>query len=286
MTKIMTMPTKENLKEVVLYSDAILLGIEGMCTNVPDSYTLEEIKEVTATYPNVEVFVALNKNMHKEDLDTLKNLLLEVENLSIHGIFYYDIAVFEYHKDLDLHTPLVWSQEHLTTNYATMNYWYNEGVDYTYVSAEITLEEILAIKTKTDSKMIVPIFGYLPMFVSKRHLIENYKEYFSLDKTCSKYSLHKEGNSYPIDTNASLTVVYSAHILNGLLELEKLEESGISYVTLNSYRIKPDVFVEILRLYKNRKYGMDEKVEELLPNVDKGFLYKETVYRVKKNEKK
>lgn len=286
MTKIMTMPTKQNLKEVIQYSDAILLGIETMCTNLPDSYSFNEVQEICSLYPDIEVFVALNKNMHKDDLEKLKDILIEIENISVHGIFYYDIAVVQYHNRFSLQTPLVWSQEHLTTNYATMNYWKHEGIEYTYVSSEITMEEIFTIKKNTDMKLIVPIFGYLPMFVSKRHLIENYQEYFKLDTNFSKYFLHKEGQFYPIESDSLLTVVYSAHILNGLSEFQKLEQQGISYVTLNPYRIDPNVFIEVLKLYKARKYDMDAKIEEMLPNVDKGFLYKETVYRVKKNEKK
>lgn len=287
MTKIMTMPTKHNLQQVILYSDAILLGIETMCTNLPDSYSLEEIEDIIVKYPKVEVFVALNKNMHSNDLSLLKKLLLALETLPICGIFYYDIAIVQYHKSLSLHIPLVWSQEHLTTNYATMNYWYKENVEYTYVSSEITLDELLTIKKNTKMKLIIPLFGYLPMFVSKRHLVPNYLEYFKLGKIKErKYAIKKEENIYPIDSTKDGTVVYSAHILNGFLELKQLEEAGIDYITMNSYRIDDTVFSNIVKMYKERNYKADGEIETELPNIDKGFLYKETVYRVKNNEKK
>ncbi len=86
--------------------------------------------------------------MHKCDLDNLKDALIKLDKMNIAGIFYYDIAVLEYRNTLNLKVPLVWSQEHLTTNYATMNYWYNENVNYTYVSSEITLDEIIENRKK------------------------------------------------------------------------------------------------------------------------------------------
>lgn len=286
MTKLMTIPTNDNLSIVSKYSDSLLLGIKDMSTNLPNSYNVDDIKEIIDTYHDLEVFVAINKNMHSKDLDLLKEILLELDKLNVAGIFYYDIAVLQYHKELSLKIPLVWSQEHLTTNYATMNYWNDEGVSYTYVSSEITLDEILEISKKTSMKLIVPIFGYLPMFVSKRNLVKNYLEYFNLNKDSKTYSLYKENKYYPIDNTDMGTVVYSSHILNGLHEFKVLEEAGISYVTLNSYRIDKDKFEEVLKIYHNREYAKDDEVEKMLSNIDKGFLYKETIYRVKKNEKK
>ncbi len=286
MTKLITIPTKQNLSNIVEYSDAILIGIDNLSVNVPDTYSIHEVEEIIKKYNQIEVFVALNKNMHKCDLDNLKDTLIKLDKMNIAGIFYYDIAVLEYRNTLNLKVPLVWSQEHLTTNYATMNYWYNENVNYTYVSSEITLDEIIENRKNTKMKLIVPIFGYLPMFVSKRHLVENYLEYFNLDKKSSKYELEKDSKLYPVSIISNDTTIYSSHILNGLSELKVLEENNIEYVTLNSYNIDTSKFVDVLKIYKSRLYESEKEIDMVFDNLDKGFLYKETVYRVKKNEKK
>lgn len=287
MTKIMVMPTRENMKDVLQYSDAILVGLKDMSVNMPDYFTLDEIKKIKniCKEKNIEVFVALNKNMHTKDLEPLNNILSTIDNLDINGIFYYDISLVQYKEELKFNTPLVWSQEHLTTNYATMNYWYSKGIKYTYVSSEITLDEIEMINKESNMNLIVPIFGYLPMFVSKRNLVNNYKDYFNLKDESFNYELEKEDRKYPIDNNDLGTVVYSSSILNGLLELEKLENLNVSYVTLNSYRIPNDKFIQVASLFSKREYRSD-KIDNMFSNTDKGFLYKETIYRVKKNEKK
>ncbi len=286
MTKLITIPTKQNLSNIVEYSDAILIGIDNLSVNVPDTYSIHEVEEIIKKYNQIEFFVALNKNMHKCDLDSLKDTLIKLDKMNIAGIFYYDIAVLEYRNTLNLKVPLVWSQEHLTTNYATMNYWYNENVNYTYVSSEITLDEIIENRKNTKMKLIVPIFGYLPMFVSKRHLVENYLEYFNLDKKSSKYELEKDSKLYPVSIISNDTTIYSSHILNGLSELKVLEENNIEYVTLNSYNIDTSKFIDVLKIYKSRLYESEKEIDMVFDNLDKGFLYKETVYRVKKNEKK
>ena len=287
MTKIMTMPTRKNINDVLPYTDAILIGLKDMSVNMPDTFEIDEIKEIikSCKEQEVEVFVAINKNMHTKDLEPLKNILSMIDSLSINGIFYYDISLVQYKEELGFKTPLVWGQEHLTTNYATMNYWHSKGIDYAYVSSEITLDEIEMITKETSINLIIPIFGYLPMFVSKRNLVNNYKEYFNLQDKSNHYELEKEDRRYPIDNNNLGTVVYSSSILNGLEEFSKLESLNVSYVTLNSYRIPNDKFVQAAKLFYERDYQSD-RINTMFSNTDKGFLYKETIYRVKKNEKK
>ncbi len=285
MSKIMILPTKQNIDNVIKYSDAILVGLENLSVNMPDVYTINEIKELCDKYQEKDIFVALNKNMHTKDLDALKSALTELDNLNLKGIFYYDISVVQYRNELKLKTPLVWSQEHLTTNYATMNYWNSKNIEYAYVSSEITLDEIETIKKESSMKLIVPIFGYLPMFVSKRNLVNNYKEYFNIEDNSKIYEIEKEDRKYPIDNNNLGTVVYSSAILNGLEEFERLENIDVSYVTLNSYRIPEDKFIEVAKLFSKREYKNTD-IDKMFDNTDKGFLYKETIYRVKKNEKK
>lgn len=288
MSKLIVIPSsKKMIYEISNQADGFMIGIDNLSVNLPCTFSYDEVVEIIKYLhkEKKDLFIALNKNMHTKDLLLLEDILVKLDSYNVTGILYYDISLVELKNKLQLKTPLVWSEEHLTTNYATMNYWKNEGVGYAYVSAEITLDEILTISKNTDMKLMVPIFGYLPMFVSKRNLISNYKEYFHLEDSSHTYTIFKEGKYYPIDNHSMGTVVYSASVLNGLKELKILEENNISYVTLNSYRIADEIFMKVLTLYKNRMYDSEDQIQEWISNIDKGFLYKETVYRVKKNEK-
>ena len=170
-------------------------------------------------------------------------------------------------------TDLVWSQEHLTTNYQTINNWKSFGVKYTYLSTDITLREIKEIKGNTNSILIAPIFGYIPIFTSKRHEVKNYLDNFNLNDNSNINYIEKENKIYPIVDNNEGTVVYSNNILNGYKEYLDL---NIDYVTLNEFNIDSSLFLNVLKTFKEKKEA-DLKID----NSFKGFLYNETTYKVK-----
>jgi len=283
--------SKEAIKELINDSDAFLLGVKDLSVNLPIYFTIEELEPIIKLLNeyNKEIFIALNKNMHNSDLDYLKEVMNLLSDYKINGVFYYDIAIVNIYNDNKFNYDLVWAQEHLTTNYHTCNYWYDFGSKYVFISGEITLDEIKEIKQNTKAKLIVPIFGYLPMFVSKRHLVKNYLDYFNLkDKSEINY-IFKEGNKYPITDDNNGTSVYSANILNGLEESLILREEKIEYLLLNSFNIDVYQFKKVVNIFKNindtNKKDMIEEINEIIKEpTDRGFLYKETVYKVKNNE--
>lgn len=275
MTKLMYMPNK---KELNINVDAYLLGIENLSVNMPIYFTLEEIKNINT---DSEIFISLNKNMHSQDLKLLEETLIELSKLNIKGIFFYDIGVLNIVKRLNI--PLVIAQEHMMTNYETINFWYNEGVEYTQISEEIKEEEIINIKKNTKSKLIVPILGYFPMFVSRRHLKENYLREFSLkDKSKINY-IEKENKIYPI-VDESVTTVYTNSYLNGIKEFLNFKKENIEYVLINGFLLKEEE--KIINMFKTVN---NENVEEynneisniLDNNIDTFFLHKDTIYKVK-----
>lgn len=278
MTKIIVMPSKINIDGILNKADSFLFGIKGFSVNMPIDININELEELSSLLKinNKELFISLNKNIHNGDLEELKVILKKIDSLDIKGIFYADVCFINLKNSLDLKTPLVWSNEHLTTNYATINFWKSYGVNYTYLSAEITLPEILEIRANTDVFLIVPIFGHLPMFVSERHAVKNYLDNFNLSDGSNINYIEKEEKVYPIIDNELGTTVYSSYILNGLEEYKLLKEKGIDYVTLSSFNIDDDLFLKVL---DNLKTGVVSDFDQL--NMDKGFLYKETVYKVK-----
>ncbi len=282
--KILTIPSKKSEK---ILTDGVILGIQNLSVNMPFYISIEDLNEYKKLKEEgKKVFIMLNKNMHNKDLESLKKTMLELEKYPIDGVFYYDISIVRLKKELQITYPLIWSQEHLTTNAGTCNFWASHGVKGTYLSSEITLEEIKEIRKNTDVSLFVNVFGYLPMFDSKRHLVKNYLECFGLEENGNLYYLEKEGKTYPIIDDNNGTVVYSAHILNAITEILELERMGIEYAILNSFLIEENVFCQIVSLLQNLTEGNKEQVESSVnelcrQNVDKGFLYTETIYKIK-----
>ena len=284
MSKILTIPS--SLDEINKTSDMVdgfIIGIKDMSTNV--NYYIDDLDILKDI--NKDIFICLNKNMHNSDLGKVKDILIRLNDYNIKGVMYYDIGVLNIYNSLDLSYDLVWAQEHLTTNYNTINYWNKYGVNYTYLSSDITEEEIIEISRHSKCKLIVNLFGYLPMFVSKRHIVKNYLEYFNLDDDSKVNYMEKEEKVYPIIDNNIGTSVYSNNILNGIKSVLNID---IEYIVLNSFNIDTDKFIMIINMFRNvNKDNVEEynnKINNSFKNVDNGFLNTKTIYRVKKNEKK
>lgn len=292
MSKIMIIPSSlEQIKKTIEEADAILVGIDGLSINLPVYFTIEEIMQISKLVSNhgKELFVSLNKNIHNSEIKKLEDTMLFLNDININGVLFYDIAVVELKDKLKLNYDLVWAQEHLTTNYSTINYWQEHGANYTLVSSEITLEEIIDIKENTDVKLIVPVFGNLPMFTSIRPVISNYLSHFNLTDNSKKNYIYKENNTYPIIQSNNGTTIYSSHLLNGIEESVGLKNNELDYLLVNSFNINDDDLLLVINSFKvidesNVKEISSKVNNHFKDSYDKGFLYKETVYKVKNNE--
>lgn len=283
--KLLIMPKSiDQIESLIEDIDGVIVGIKDLSINQPAYFTLDEIKKINEIIKNngKEIFVSLNKNMFNKDLEILEYTLLQLDNLKLNGILYYDIAIVNFKKNLKLVTPLVWNQEHLTTNYLTSNFWYEYGAKYTMLSSEITLDEINEIALNTNAKTMVPIFGYLPMFVSRRHLVKNYLDTFKIKDDSNINYIEKEDKTYAIIDSNDGTIAYSNKCLNGINETLKL---NVDYIVLNSFNINNATFKRVVSMYnivnESNVQEFKEEIDKML-DTDTGFLYKETVYEVKK----
>ena len=283
--KLLIMPKSiDQIESLIEDIDGVIVGIKDLSINQPAYFTLDEIKKINEIIKSngKEIFVSLNKNMFNKDLEILEYTLLQLDNLKLNGILYYDIAIVNFKKNLKLVTPLVWNQEHLTTNYLTSNFWYEYGAKYTMLSSEITIDEINEIALNANAKTMVPIFGYLPMFVSRRHLVKNYLDTFKIKDDSNINYIEKENKTYAIIDSNDGTIAYSNKCLNGINETLKL---NVDYIVLNSFNINNATFKRVVSMYnivnESNVQEFKEEIDKML-DTDTGFLYKETVYEVKK----
>lgn len=286
MSKIVIIPNnKDNIYNLLNSDNYLLIGIEDYSVNTLN-ISFEEIIELTKKYNNI--FLSMNKNIYNNELEYVEKVLIQIDKLNIKGLFYYDVGILNIVKRLNLNINLIWSCEHYTTNYFTINYWYNNGVKSTFLSNEITLNEIEEIIDNTKSSLFVQLFGYIPMYVSKRHAVKNYLNHFNLDMNSNRYYLFKEDKKYSIIDNKNGTIIYTNFILNGLSEYLKIMNK-IDYVILNGYDISDDKLNDIISIFKEVNTdnidSLNSKIDKMFNNLEKGFLYEETIYRVKKNDR-
>lgn len=279
--KILVKPTTTNLRKYKKNADAFLFGIERLSSYQTKIITVEELTKIVNKYKEYEIFVGIDKNLFNKDLPHLEETLKQLDKINIKGIFFYDLAVLYMVKKLKLKTPLIWNQNFLTTNYKTCEFYEKQKISGVNISAELTTDEIIEIKNKTKLTTFVNIFGYQLMAFSNRKLITNYFKHIK-EKNNKKHNYMIEKNkSYLIEENTSGTMILSDYILNGYNELEKLKD--IDYIVFNSYMIKENKFIKILKIFKDKiNNNIDNNVDKIIKNTSDGFFNKKTIYKVKK----
>lgn len=261
---------EKNYEQTKEYVNAYLIGIKDFTVNQNYLIEITALDSVIEKIKNdnKEIFININKNMFHKDLMPLRKLLKSL-NKKVTAVCFYDVSVIGIVKEEKLDIDLVWHQEHATTNYLTINYWLEKGCNYTFLSNEITKEEIEEIKKNTKSKLILQTFGYIPMFVSKRPLITNYKKYFNIEDESKLYNLEYQDKHYPILEKDEFLESYDAKIRNA-------HDIDVEYNYLNDFLIE-DKFIEVLKCYKEKEF---ERLDEMFEKYE-GFLNEKTVYRVK-----
>lgn len=284
MSKICLMINK--IEEINLNVDSILIGLKNFNSLNLLELDLDSIEEIINN-TDKEIFISINKLIHNGEIAELKLILKKLEKLKVSGIFFDDISIYNIVKENNLNLNLIWGNSHQATNYNTINSWNKLGVKNSIISPDITLEEILNIKNNTESKLFVPIYGMFEIFSSNRFLVKNYLKY--IDKNSDSgfhYINHKILNTYyPIYEDSNGTHIINGNILNGLEEMPKLIENKIDYVLINSYMISN--INEVIDSFNDVINGKINNINELalkLSDNNKGFLYTETIYKVKSSD--
>ena len=284
--KILIEPsTKNNLYQTSIHG--LILSLEKYSVQSNVYFSLEEIKKIREENPSLEIFININKNLSNDDIKPLTEILMELDNLNVQGIFFYDLAVLKLKQELNLKTNLVWSQTHMVNNYKTCNYYYTKGVKYALLGKEITLEEILEIIKLSSITSMVEVVGLPSVSFSKRKLITNY--FKDLNKEPKDKLVVREKVSdadYELQEDFNGTSFFLKDVVNGTGIIKDLYEANLEYIVLRDYGIE-SIFNELLVDTKEYIEGncqntdYVEKYKSLGDNTN--FFFKKTIYMVKKN---
>ena len=74
------------LESYLKFTNSFLIGLKDYCVNYHEVST-NEIKNLLEKYPQIELFISINKNIFNEDIKDLKLKLQELAKLKIKGIF-------------------------------------------------------------------------------------------------------------------------------------------------------------------------------------------------------
>ena len=289
---IIVKPEKDLEEYIKLGIKTFLLPLRDFSVEYSKYYSLAEIKKVREKYPKIELFISINKNIMNEEIDSLKDILIKLDNLNIKGIVFYDSALIRLMKKLKLNISLVWAQTHMVTNYNSCNYYYDNGVEYAMLSKELRLDEVKEIISKAKTKSIIELITKPSIAFSKRHLVTNY--YTNINEEAKDEVVVNEKISDTdliVRENRDGSTFIKNSILNGFSILDELMDTNLSYILIKEDYIDHDLFIKIitnlvyyLNNYKEMNTLEKEKFiknqEELLGN-DTGFFFRKMIYKVK-----
>lgn len=271
--------------------DTFIVGLKDFSINYP-SISLEEIKELSSKY---NLFISVNKNIFNGEIDDLKDKLLELSKLSIMGVLFYDIGVLNIVLENKINVNLIWHQTHMVTNYNTCNYYNSKGVKGAFLANEITLEEILEIKEKTNIELMVEVFGYPIMSHSRRSLLTNYFKSIDKEKENKTYELTDRDNKYLIKEAKDGASILYGKLINGTKPLFDLIGCGINYLVLDMQEVNIGLSEKVIDKYlyilNNHDNISDLERESIISEMNNligdstNFFYKKTIYKVKKGDK-
>lgn len=264
--------------------DGIILALDNYSVESIVSFSVDEIKEIKNS-TDKEIFVKINKNLMNDDIDNVKDILIELDKIGINGVFFYDLAILELKRELDLKLDLVWNQTHMVNNYKTCDYYYSKGVKYALLGKEITLDEIIEIINKSKITSMVEVVSKPSVAFSKRKLITNYYKDLGKDKKDELIVTEKVTNSnYHLVEDSNGTSFYLDIITNGTSVIKELFENNCEYIIMREFGI--DNFSELVSDTKN--YISNGCTDDNYINKYKklgdstNFFFKKTIYKVKK----
>lgn len=286
-------------------ADAFIVGTEKFMIYGRGYFSDTDLAKVAALAHQLDkkVYLTIDAIFPNDLLEELAIFLQKVKPMQFDGIRYADLGVYMLIKEVLPDMPLHFVDQMMLTNYETLNYWAKRGLQRLRIAPELTLEEVLEIKSKAACEVEVLIQGASMMFTSRRKLIENYLDY--QESVGKGVIISKDQNTlydpdrklfYPIIENTHGTHIFSGNDICMIDEMSELLTVGIDAMYIEGFTCDSEKLVQMVKLYKMAadlavvepdkylKIGAALYVEasKLLGEnrvMDRGFYYKPTIYK-------
>lgn len=307
MTELLVTPKSvQHIEKLIeLGADAFVIGEEKFGLRLAGEFKEPELREAIELIHahDKKAYVAVNGIFHNEHIKDLEAYIDLLHELKADRIIFGDPAVVMSMKHRKNPIPLNWSAETIVTNHFQCNYWGDRGSSRAVLARELSIDEVLEIKEKSNVEIEVQVHGMTCMFQSKRKLLGNYfmyqdkvmkienrnenKDMLLYDEERSnKYPIYEDGNGTHIMSPNDICLIEDLEdLLNAQIDSFKIDgvlqsEEYINIVT-EQYRQAIDLFNEDPDLYEDEKFMLLESIEEVQKDhrpMDQGFMFKQTVY--------
>ena len=256
----------EKLKMAVIYgADAVYLGGENFGLRAgAKNFTLKQLTEGIkfAHDRGKRIFLTLNIIPHNEDLVGLPEYVAKLKELSLDAVIISDPGVLKIVRNIIPEMEIHLSTQASITNYAAVNFWYEQGIRRIILARELSLKEIKEIikKSPPDMKIETFVHGAMCISYSGRCLLSNYMVGRDANRgdcahSCRwRYYLMEEtrpGEYFPVFEDERGTYIFNSKDLCMIEHIPSLIEAGISVFKIEG-RMKSSYYVAtVVKAYRH-----------------------------------
>ncbi len=295
--------TLEKLKTAILYgADAVFIGGEAYgLRSRAGNFDYDEMREAVefAHAHNARVHVAANMVTHEGDEEGAGEFFKTLRDIGVDAVIISDMALMEICATEAPGLPIHLSTQASASNYETLNFWKEEGLERVVLAREVSMQEIQEMQDKVDVEIEAFIHGAMCISYSGRCVLSNHMVHRDANRggcaqSCRwKYGLfdmplagvHREvgAGEEGIEEKFSMSAVDLAMIRN----LPDLIEAGVDsfkiegrmksihYVSTvaNVYRAAVDSYCEDPDNYEFKQEWLDELWKVAQRELATGFYY-------------
>lgn len=274
----------ENANKLLEVSSGLIVGLKDYGTRETSHFSLSEFKELSNMTNKLSktLYVSFKMMLHEPKVESFKALINSINDLPFTGYIIGDIGYYYLLKDTG--KEIIYNPETLLTNTYDLNTYFDLGLQGTFISKEVNLEEIKEMLKNKKGKIFMTGHGYLNMFYSRRLLLDSYFEQIGKthDYHHEQMRIKEERRDplHPILEDEHGTHVYRSDVTSTLDILNEL--TNLDYLVVDSIFHNDAYAIEILKLYQSeidldKVSQLQEKYHETW---DTGFLYLRTIYKV------
>lgn len=266
----------EKLRSAIRFgADAVYLagkrfGMRAAASN----FTNDELKEavIYAHSFGKKVYLTVNITPHVHEYDELEAYLNEIKDFGIDALIVADPGVFTTVKSIMPNTDIHISTQAGAVSHRDCLFWYNMGASRVVLARELSMDEILDIRSRIPKDLELECFihGSMCVSFSGRCLLSNHFLGRDANRGCCAqpcrwdYKLYeieevkRPGLRFPVEEHENGTFIMSSKDMNMINHIPELMESGISSfkiegrmksayyaaVCANTYRMAMDAYTK------------------------------------------
>lgn len=168
----------EKLKMAILYgADAVFIGGQqfGLRSRAGNFGYDEMAEGVTFAHERgAKVYVAANMVTHEGDIDGAGEFFCKLRDIGIDAVIVSDPAMIEVCLTDAPGLPVHLSTQASATNYETLRFWKEEGLERIVLAREVSMEEIREMKRQVDVEIETFVHGAMCISYSGRCTLSNH----------------------------------------------------------------------------------------------------------------